>query len=111
MRNKELDTLFEEVFEEKILGSLSEDRFLKLSKKYENEHFELKTQIKNMKKIVIEEKAHELNADRFLQIVRKYSNIEELTSEILYEFNDKTIVYHKEKFSDKRYIKLNFITR
>ena len=31
-RDKELDTLCEKVFEEKILGNLSEDRFLKLRK-------------------------------------------------------------------------------
>ena len=75
-RDKELDTLCEKVFEEKILGNLSEDRFLKLSQKYEDEQFELKAQIKHMKKVVAEEKSHELNADGFLQIVRKYSNIE-----------------------------------
>ena len=74
--DKELDMLCEKVFEEKILGNLSEDRFLKLSQKYEDEQFELKAQIKHMKKVVAEEKSHELNADGFLQIVRKYSNIE-----------------------------------
>lgn len=96
-RDKELDTLCEKVFEEKILGNLSEERFLKLSEKYEEEQFELKAQIKNMRKIVAEEKKHELNADGFLQIVRKYSSVEELTSEILHEFIDKIIVHHKEK--------------
>ena len=96
-RDKELDTLCEKVFEEKILGNLSEERFLKLSEKYEEEQFELKAQIKNMKKIVAEEKKHELNADGFLQIVRKYSSIEELTSEILHEFINKIIVHHKER--------------
>ena len=96
-RDKELDTLCEKVFEEKILGNLSEDRFLKLSQKYEDEQFELKAQIKYMKKVVAEEKAHELNADGFLKIVRKYSNIEELTTELLHEFIDKIIVHHKEK--------------
>lgn len=78
-RDKELDTLCEKVFEEKILGNLSEERFLKLSEKYEEEQFELKAQIKNMRKIVAEEKNHELNANGFLQIVRKYSEIEKLT--------------------------------
>ena len=78
-RDKELDTLCEKVFEEKILGNLSEDRFLKLSEKYENEQFELKAQIKHMKKVVAEEKEHELNADGFLQIVRKYSSVEEIS--------------------------------
>ena len=96
-RDKELDTLCEKVFEEKILGNLSEERFLKLSEKYEEEQFELKAQIKNMRKIVAEEKKHELNADGFLQIVKKYSSVKELTSEILHEFIDKIIVHHKEK--------------
>lgn len=96
-RDKELDTLCEKVFEEKILGNLSEERFLKLSQKYEDEQFELKAQIKNMKKIVAEEKKHELDADGFLKIVRKYSQIEELTLDILQEFIDKIVVHHKEE--------------
>lgn len=96
-RDKELDTLCEKVFEEKILGNLSEERFLKLSAKYEEEQFELKAQIKNMKKIVAEEKKHALNADGFLEIVRKYSEIEELTLDILHEFIDKIVVHHREE--------------
>ena len=59
--------------------------------------FELNAKIKYIKKVVAEEKSHELNADGFLQIVRKYSNIEELTTELLHEFIDKIIVHHKEK--------------
>ena len=97
VRDKELDTLCEKVFEEKVLGNLSEERFLKLSGKYEEEQFELKAQIKNMKKIVAEEKKHELNAEGFLKIVRKYSEIEELTLDILHEFIDKIIVHHREE--------------
>ena len=46
-RDKELDILYEKVFEEKTLGHLSEERFLKLSGKYEEEQFELKAKIKN----------------------------------------------------------------
>ena len=81
-RDKELDTLCEKVFEEKILSNLSEERFFKLSEKYESEQFELKAKIKHMKKVVAEEKKHELNADGFLQIVRKYSSVEELAPDI-----------------------------
>lgn len=46
------------VFEEKVSDNLSEERFLKLSGNYEEEQFELKAQIKNMKKIIAEEKKH-----------------------------------------------------
>ncbi len=50
-----------------------------------------------MKKIVAEEKNHELNADGFLKIVRKYSDVEELTLDILQEFIDKIVVHHREE--------------
>ena len=96
-RDKGFDTLCEKVFEEKILGNLQQERFLKLSEKYESEQFELKAQIKHMKKVVAEEKKHEMNADGFLQIVRKYSSIEELTPDILHEFIDKIVIHHREK--------------
>jgi hypothetical protein len=95
-REKELDILCEKLFEEKILGNLSEERFLKLSYKYEDEQSALKQQIENMKRIVQEEKAHKMNADGFLRIVRKYEEINELTLEILQEFIDKIVVYHRE---------------
>ena len=97
-RDKELDTLCEKVFEEKILGNLSEQRFLKLSEKYEEEQLELKAQIKNMKKIVEEEKKHELSANGFLNIVKKYSDIEELTldrEEIMGETIQKIEIYYR----------------
>lgn len=96
-RNKEIDVLYEKLFEEKILGNLTEERFCKLSQKYEDEQSELKQKIRNLKRIVDEEKQNEMNADGFLALVRKYSNFQELTPEILREFIDKIVVYNKEK--------------
>lgn len=98
VRDKELDTLYEKLYEEKILGNLNEERFQKLSYKYEDEQAELKQRIKHMKSIVAEEKAHEMNCDGFLKIVRKYTDVTELTPEILSEFIDKIVVHHKEQF-------------
>ena len=89
--------LYEKLFEEKILGNLTEDRFKKLSEKYEDEQAELTQRIRHMKKVVAEEQKHELNAEGFLQLVRKYTDIQELTPEILREFIDKIVVHHREK--------------
>ena len=96
-RNAELDILIEKLFEEKVLGNLTEERFLKLSRKYEDEQFELIGQMKNLKEVVAEEKTHEMNSDSFLKIVRKYSSITEITSEILHEFIEKVVVHHREE--------------
>ncbi len=96
-RNNEVDILYEKLYEEKILGNLTEERYKKLSEKYEDEQLLLTQQISNLKKIVSEEQKHEMNADGFLKIVRKYTDIKELTPEILNEFIDKIIVHHREK--------------
>ncbi|GAA6396769.1 DUF4368 domain-containing protein [Solibaculum mannosilyticum] len=95
-RSREVDILYERLFEEKILGNLTEERFHKLSEKYEDEQSELSQRIRYLKKIVAEEQNHEMNAEGFLQLVRKYTDIKELTPEILHEFIDKIVVHHRE---------------
>lgn len=96
-REKEVDILYEKLFEEKILGNLTEDRFKKLSYKYEDEQAELKQKIKHLKQIVEDEKRHEMNADGFLQLVRKYTDLQTLTMEVLHEFIDRIVVHHREQ--------------
>ena len=96
-RDSEVDVLYEKLFEEKVLGNLTEDRFKKLSEKYEDEQAEVKRQMKYLKRVVAEEQKHEINADGFLHLVRKYTDIQELTLEILQEFIDKIVVHHKEQ--------------
>ncbi len=96
-RNNEVDILYEKLFEEKILGNLTEDRFKKLSEKFEDEQSQLKMKIENLKKIVDDELNHEMNAEGFLNLVRKYTDIEKVTPKILQEFIDKIVVYHREE--------------
>jgi len=95
-RNKDIDKIIENLFEEKILDNLTEERFIKMSHKYEDEQSELKQQIKHLKKVVAEEKAHEMNCEGFLKLVRQYADLQELTADILNRFIDKIIVHHKE---------------
>ena len=96
-RSKEVDVLYEKLLEEKVLGNLTEERFKKLSEKYEDEQTELSQRVRHLKQIVAEEQKHELNAEGFLQLVRKYTDIQELTPEILREFVDKIVVHHREQ--------------
>ena len=96
-REQELDILFEKVYEDQALGRLTEERFLKLSHKYEDEQSALKQNIKHLRTVVEKETAHEMNADGFLRLVRKYTDVEAITPEILREFIDKIVVHHREQ--------------
>lgn len=95
-RDKELDVLFEKTYEDFSFGRLNEERFKKLSDKYEEEQIELKQQIKHLKEIVAEEKCHEMDASGFLRLAREYSDIDALTPEILSKFIDKIVVHHRD---------------
>jgi len=95
-RDKEMDTLFEQIFEERARGKMSAERLDKLNDKYEEEQMELRQRIKNLKAIVAEEKCHEMDADGFLKLSRRYSDIDALTPEILSTFVDKIVVHHKD---------------
>lgn len=99
MREKELDILFENLYEDKAFGKLSEKRYEKLAYKYEDEQSALKQNIKHLKTVMAEEKEHEMNAERFLELVKKYTDWENLmlTPEILHEFIDKVVVHHREQ--------------
>jgi hypothetical protein len=96
-RDRELDRLYEKIYEDQALGRLPEERFMMLAGKYDEEQAIVRQRIRHLKKIVQEEKQHEMNADGFLRLVRKYTEIEQLSPEILHEFIDHIVVHHRQK--------------
>lgn len=81
-RIDELDTLFQHIYEDNVCGKLSDSRFQKLSKGYEEEQEQLQEEVKNLE---IEMKSAEqqiINVKSFLAIVQSYTRITELTPEI-----------------------------
>ena len=47
-RDRELDTLFEKLYEDNVAGKISDERFVRMSKKYETEQAELRSAIKSL---------------------------------------------------------------
>ena len=105
-RERELDIIFENLYEDKVGGKISEERFMRMSAKYEDEQSELSQKIKHLHAIVEEEKNHEMNADGFIKLIRKYTRINKLTPEILREFIDKIVVHHRETINKQTYQKI-----
>jgi hypothetical protein len=97
-RDKQLDVLLERIYEDKIFGKLSKERFGKLFEKYEFEHHEILKQTEKIEVLAIEENSHEKNSEKFILIVKKYLSfnfIDVLNSEILHDFIDKIVVHHR----------------
>jgi len=49
-QKKEIDRIIEGLYEDKISGVINEERFIKMSNRFEDEQLEVKQQIKNLEK-------------------------------------------------------------
>lgn len=101
-RIRELDNIFQRIYEDNIGGKLSDERFMKLSKGYEQEQHTLQNETVGLEQELTQEEKKTVNVDRFISIVKKYTNITELTPEILREFIDRIIIHAPDKSSGKR---------
>ena len=96
-RDDELDGLFERIYEDNVSGKLSDDRFAKMSRRYEEEQKELSEKIKKLRSEIEKQSSRATSTDMFVSIVRKYTRARKLTPRMLNELVEKIEVYNAEK--------------
>ena len=96
-RDEELDGLFERIYEENVSGKLSDDRFAKMSRRYEDEQKELAEKIKKLRSEIEKQSSRSMTTDMFIGLVRKYTRARELTPRMLNELVEKIEVFNAEK--------------
>ena len=101
-RISELDRIIQQLYEDRVSGALSAERFAKLSGGYEKEQEELKQSAKELQAIVNTIETQAVNVQSFLKIVRKYTAPTELTPALLREFVEKIVVHAPDKSSGHR---------
>ena len=101
-RISELDRIIQQLYEDRVSGALSAERFAKLSKGYEKEQEDLKQSAKELQAIVNTIETQAVNVQSFLKIVRKYTAPSELTPALLREFVEKIVVHAPDKSSGHR---------
>ena len=101
-RFNELDAIIQRLYEDHVVGKLSEERFAKLSEGYEQEQAELKQSIEDLSAIVHAAQTQAVNVQSFLKIVKKYTQPTELTPALLREFVEKIVVHAPDKSSGHR---------
>ena len=108
-RIAELDRIFKRIYEDDISGTISHERFLKLSADYEAEQKELTEQVKAWRDTVETFEQDQADFASFATIVRKYVGIRELTPTIVNEFVKKIIVHAPDKSSGHRRQKIELV--
>lgn len=96
LRDKELDRLFERLYEDNVSGKISDDRFKKMSMKYENEQKEIAERMASIQSLLDDLSEKAITTDKFIATVKKYTRVKKLTARMLNELIDHIEVYHAE---------------
>lgn len=110
-RIAELDKLFTRLYEDNVLGKITDDRFSQISASYEQEQKQLKDRAAKLKVFIEATEQKTADVSNFIQLVRKYTYINVLTPEILHELVEKIVVHAPDKSSGHRQQKVEIYFR
>lgn len=95
-RIRKLDDIIQHLYEDKIEGTISDERFSKMSANYETEQAQLEARAAELKRLISAEKESVVNVNAFIELVKRRTEIKELTAEIIREYVEKVIVFQAE---------------
>ncbi|MBW9212429.1 DUF4368 domain-containing protein [Trueperella sp. zg.1013] len=91
-RIAKLDSVVQNLYEDNLEGKISNQRFEKMAKAYDEEENLLQKRITELEEAITKSQEEELNVESFLKLVRKYTDIKELEPEIIRNFAEKIYV-------------------
>ncbi|QQK08841.1 recombinase family protein [Miniphocaeibacter halophilus] len=92
-----LDTIVQNLYEDNLEGKISDQRFEKMARSYDEEENALQKKIAELEEMISNSEEKEINVESFLKLIRKYTDIKELDPEIIRIFVDKIYVEQSEK--------------
>lgn len=110
-RISELDKLFTRLYEDNVLGKISDERFALMSAGYEEEQKNLKNTVSELKSVIDDSEKKSSDVSAFLEVVHKYEHIEKLTPEIMHELIEKIVVHEADKSTGKRFQQIDIYYR
>ena len=106
-RSKEIDSIIQKLYEDNLLGKISDERFVKLSQSYEEEQKQLQTSISDLTEKLTKQQEDSLNISKFMARISKYTELPELTVEIVNELIDKIVIHEPTGTKRNRIIQID----
>jgi len=110
-RIAELDRIISRLYEDNVMGKLSDERFVKMSHDYELEQSNLKSMADVLRKELKQQEQQKTNVKAFIAVVKKYTDMRELDATLLREFIDRIEVSQADRATKRQSITIvyNFI--
>ena len=96
-RDRELDMLFERLYEDNVAGKIDDTRFARMSRRYEQEQGEIGAKVKTLRLELKKAEGQQMDMEDFLETVRRYTHVTKITRRMVSELIDHIDVYHAEK--------------
>lgn len=95
-RNNTVSQIYEKLFEDNVIGKVSDEWFVELSHKYEKERMNLKAKIADTRHKIEELKNNNSEYEKFISAIRRFMQMDNLTSPLLRELIDHIDIFETE---------------
>ena len=99
-RIKELDKLIERIYEDNVLGKISDDRFYRMSANFEKEQKELLAAVEQDEQKVRDAEQEKINLNIFLEAIRECTDLKELSPTLVNTLIKRIDVHNSTKDED-----------
>ena len=95
-RNNTVSQIYEKLYEDNVIGKVSDEWFVELSHKYEKERMDLKAKIADTRHQIEELKNTNSEYGKFISAIRRFMQMDNLTSPLLRELIDHIDIFETE---------------
>lgn len=95
-RSGTVSQLYEKLYEDNVIGKVSDEWFVELSHKYEKERMDLKAKIADTRYKIEELKNNNSEYEKFISAIRRFMQMDNLTSPLLRELIDHIDIFETE---------------
>ena len=95
-RNNTVSQIYEKLYEDNVIGKVSDEWFVELSHKYEKERMDLKAKIADTRHKIEELKNNNSEYEKFISAIRRFMQMDNLTSPLLRELIDHIDIFETE---------------
>ena len=103
-RMEDLDKIIQRLYEDSVLGRLSELRFQKLSAQYESEQAEIRQLVVSLEREIENEAGQIADVGRFLKLADRYSDLQELDASTVNELIHRIVIHSPEKIGGRKHV-------
>lgn len=105
-RDKDLDRIFERLYEDNLSGKINDERFGKMSVSYNNEQKKIRERLTHLGNLLDEVMGKEMTSEKFIKAIKKYTRVKKLTANMLNELIEHIEVHSAEKINGVKTQKL-----